>query len=76
MALVRKLSRGKKERHSVHEEVECMYSVFSDKQHYRYLQLDTFGKPTRKLKGKTSQAIQFDEKTLRELRRVIDSILG
>lgn len=76
MALIRKLLEAKKERQSVHGEVECTYSVFSDSQGRRYLQLETFGSPVRKLTGKTSQSMQFDEDSLRELKRIIDSMVG
>ncbi len=75
MALVRKLFEAKKERQSVHGEVDCAYSVFTDSQGRTYLQLETFGSPTRKLTGKTSQSMQFDERSLRELKRIIDSVL-
>jgi hypothetical protein len=76
MALVRRLSEIKKQRQAVHEEVDCAYSVFSDAQGRTYLQLETFGSPTRKLRGKTSQSIQFDETALRRLSRIIDSVLS
>jgi hypothetical protein len=76
MALVRALYEAKKERQSVHGEVECAYSVFTDKHGRRYLQLETFGSPMRKLTGKTSQSMQFDEASLRDLKRIIDAIVG
>jgi hypothetical protein len=75
MALVRKLTECKKERQSVHVEVGCAYSTFTDSQGRRYLQLETFGSPMRKLTGKTSQSIQFDETSLRELGSIIESVL-
>jgi hypothetical protein len=75
MALVRKLVKATKERQSVHGEVECSYSVVSDSRGQKYLQLETFGSPSRKLTGKTSQSIQFDESSLRELKRIIESVL-
>jgi hypothetical protein len=60
----------------VHEEVECAYSVFSDSRGKKYLQLETFGSPSRKLAGKVSQSVQFDEASLQELRRIANSVLG
>lgn len=75
MALVTRFSKAEKDRQRVHEEVECAYSTFRDPSGRIVLQLETFGSPTRKLPGKTSQSIQFDEVGLRELRRIIDSLL-
>jgi hypothetical protein len=56
--------------------VECAYSIFTGAGARKYLQLETFGSDARKLTGKTSQSIQFDEESLRELRRIITSIIG
>jgi hypothetical protein len=75
MALIRKLIETTKERQAVHGEVDCAYSVFTDGHGRKYLQLETFGSPTRKLTGKTSQSMQFDESSLRELNRIIESVL-
>jgi hypothetical protein len=75
MALVRRFSEATKERQSIHGEVECAYSILSDIQGRKFLQLETFGSSARKFLGKTSQSIQFDEASLRELRRIIDGIL-
>ena len=75
MALVREFVEKAKERQTVHDEVECRYSIFSSGGK-RYLQLETFGSPTRKLKGKTSQSVQFDETSLRELQRIIEKALS
>jgi hypothetical protein len=76
MALVRKLEPGSKQRLSPHEEVDCFYFEFSDRKGNRYLQLDTLGRPTRKLAGKVSQSLQFDREALIELRRIIDALVG
>lgn len=75
MARVKRFVKATKERHFVHDEVDCSYSVFTDRSGDRYLQLDTRGRSSRKLKGKTSQTLQFGNKTLKELRRLIDSLL-
>jgi hypothetical protein len=75
MALVRDFIEKSKERQSVHEDVECAYSIVQ-RDGKRYLQLETFGSKTRKIPGKTSQSIQFDETALRKLRRIIDEVLG
>lgn len=75
MALVRRLVEVMKQRQSVHGEVKCAYSVFTGERGRRYLQIDTFGSKTRKLTGKTSQSIQFDGQSLRELKKIIDSVI-
>ena len=76
MALVRTMAAITKRRQSVHGEVECGYSVFTDVKGLKYLQLETLGSPTRKLTGKPSQCLQFDQAALRELRRIIDQVLS
>ena len=76
MALVRKLEHGSKQRQLLHEKVDCLYTEFSDKDGNRYLQLDTFGRPTRKLAGKVSQSLQFDKAALIDLRKIIDGVIG
>ena len=66
MALITAFRRTSKNRHSVHGKVECMTSAFTSAGKV-YLQLDTGGSPTRKLKGKTSQTIQLDAAGARQL---------
>lgn len=70
MALVTQIKPVQKERCSVHGAVECSSVVFS-KGGNRYLQLETYGSPTRKLKGKVSQSIQFNEASAKQLQRLI-----
>lgn len=62
MALISKnnITKSDKERNSVHEVVESTYSVF-EKYGEKFFQLDTYGSPDRKLKGKISQSIQLDK---------------
>lgn len=71
MALVRNVEEVSRERTTVHEPVECSCAIF-DANGQRYLQLDTFGSPTRKLKNKVSQALQFDLAGARRLRALLD----
>jgi hypothetical protein len=71
MALVRNVEEVSRERTAVHQPVDCSCTIFEiDGQ--RYLQLDTFGSPTRKLKDKVSQALQFDRDGARRLRELLD----
>ena len=72
MALVRSIEKSEMERNSVHgTEVDCEYSIFSDHSGKRYLQIDTFGSDSRQEKGKKSQTIQFDEKSVSRLASII-----
>jgi len=73
MALLRGFDELKKDRNSVHEEVDCTFSVF-EKSGNRYLQLDTYGSKGRQFPNKISQSIQLDEGSAAELRRLLDRI--
>ena len=54
-----------KQHNTVHEKVYSTYSLFTaDK---KYFQIDTYGKADRKIPGKLSQTIQFDEKSAKLL---------
>ena len=75
MALVKKLGLVKMERNVVHKEVDCTYSVFTDSSGAKYFQIDTYGSPQRKLKGKKSQSIQFNRKSLAQLKDIIEAVL-
>jgi len=70
MALVTDIRHATKERHSVHDRVECSYSTFLISGR-AYLQLDTYGSKNRKLRGKTSQSIQFDAQSAKQLKELI-----
>ena len=74
MALIRKLERVSMERNSVHGEVPCTYTVFSDDQGEKYLQIDTYGSPARVLKNKKSQTIQFGPTAIRELQSILTTL--
>ncbi len=75
MALVEKFGKIVMDQNRIHEPVECSYSVFATDDGKKFLQLDTYGSATRKLKGKKSQSLQFNEKSLRDLKKIIDSVL-
>ena len=71
MALVADIEEVSKQRTTVHDRVECSCTIF-EVDGRRYLQLDTFGSPHRKLKNKVSQALQFDREGARRLRMLLD----
>lgn len=72
MALVRQITPIVKERQTLHAETACCSSVLIDDRGNRFIQLDTYGSKTRKLEGKVSQAIQFDEQAAKELKLPIE----
>jgi hypothetical protein len=70
MALIKYFEKVEREHTMVHSPTNCGYSSYEiDGQ--RYLQLDTFGSLGRKLKGKVSQSLQFDEAAARELMGIL-----
>jgi hypothetical protein len=74
MALVKKIIYMTMDRNVVHDEVDSTYTIFIGKDDKKYLQIDTYGSPNRKLKGKKSQSIQFNEEAYKQLRHIIDKI--
>jgi hypothetical protein len=73
MALVKEFFRIHLKRYRVHREVACGYSLFV-RNGVTYLQLDTYGSAERKLRGKTSQSLQFDEDAARQLTDLFDCV--
>lgn len=71
MARIEDLKQRTMDRNLVHSAVDCTYTVFTDDNGRKYLQLDTYGSHERKLKGKKSQTIQLGEKAARELLRIL-----
>jgi hypothetical protein len=72
MALIRNFTRKDLDVHRVHDAVECQYTVVTMSGNKKILQINTLGSPTRKLTGKTSQTIQFDDVSARALRDIIE----
>jgi hypothetical protein len=72
MALIRRLEKTLAQRDNVHQETSCHYKVFSDHNGTKYLQIDTFGSASRKIKGKTSQTMQFGPEAIEQLRDILD----
>jgi hypothetical protein len=58
MAVVHRLEQLTLEKDSPHSEADCTYSIVSDDQGQRYLQVDTYGSATRQIPGKKSQSIR------------------
>ena len=67
MALVTSIEELRMERNLVHGEVSCTFSAFKAEDGKKYVQLDTYGSPTRKIRGKKSQSIQLGSEAATEL---------
>ena len=71
MALVKKLERLSMSKNRVHAPANCTYTIFVEDGE-RYLQVDTYGSAGRKIKGKKSQTLQFDEHSAKALRALLE----
>jgi hypothetical protein len=73
MALINELTELNKDRNQVHGPVECGYTVFEEGGE-RYLQLDTYGSPERRIPGKTSQSIQLNADSAARVKTLIEKV--
>lgn len=71
MAIVRRLQQNQLEVQSSHTETQATWSLVRDKDGQRYLQVDTYGSPSREIPGKKSQSIRFSEDALRQIQEII-----
>jgi hypothetical protein len=71
MAMVRKLTRVNLEVVSSHSEAPASYCVVTDPDGSRCLQIDTYGSPARKIKGKKSQSIRLSPEAIDDLRAIL-----
>ena len=67
MALIRKLEHESSEKRATHKPVRCTFSIVTDSEGTRLLQLDTYGSPDRQIKDKKSQSIRFSKDALSQL---------
>jgi hypothetical protein len=71
MAIVRHLEEHPLQVEASHSETDCTYTLVKDREGKKYLQIDTYGSPDRKLEGKKSQSIRFAPEAVAELREII-----
>jgi hypothetical protein len=71
MAVVHRLEHVTLEKDSPHTDVECTYSIVTDDQGRRCLQIDTYGSTTRKIPGKKSQSIRFAPDAIEQLKTLL-----
>lgn len=74
MAIVRKLEKLELERESAHKEVDATFSVVTDKDGHRHLQIDTYGSKERKYAGKKSQSIRFAPEAISQLKSILNGL--
>lgn len=75
MAIIRKLEPATLERDSRHTEVDCTYTIVTDTQGEKSLQIDTYGSAARKIPGKKSQSIRFSPEAIEQLKQILESEL-
>ena len=66
MALIRSFKESRMDRNSVHDAVEATYTTF-ERDGRKFIQVASYGRAERKFPGTTSQTIQLDERSAREL---------
>jgi hypothetical protein len=75
MALVTKFEHLSMTANQVHGQTDCTYSTFEE-DGKRYLQIDTYGSERRKISGKKSQTVQFDEQSANALKKLLEETFG
>ena len=67
---IKTMTKQDKARYSIQEEVEAKYSVF-EKDGEKFFQIDTYGRSHRVETEKSSQIIQLDEGSAKELIKLL-----
>lgn len=73
MAIVRELEKLSDLVDARHTDARCTYAIINDEDGRRWLQVDTYGSSSRRLKGKKSQSIRFAPEAVAQLRKIIES---
>jgi hypothetical protein len=71
VAIVRELLHRVLEKDSEHTETKCTYSVVTETDGTKFLQIDTYGSAHRKFPDKASQSIRFSKEALQQLRKIL-----
>ena len=71
MALVHELRHQMLERDVRHSEAAATYTIVSDPNGTRYLQIDTYGSSVREMPGKKSQSIRFSPSAINQLKQIL-----
>lgn len=73
MARIDELKEKSIERVSRHKPVSATFSIY-EIDGKPVLQIDTYGSPDRKIPGKVSQSIQFEEAGIAALKKLLDRL--
>ena len=71
MALIQSIQARPLQANARHSEVECSYTIVTDEEGRKCLQLDTYGSTQRQFQGKKSQSLRFSPLGLAELKKII-----
>jgi hypothetical protein len=71
MALIKSFEEKRMDRNSIHDAIEATYTTF-ERDGRRFMQIDSYGRALREIPGKKSQSIQLDEKSARELFKILE----
>jgi hypothetical protein len=71
MAIIRELQARVLEKDSRHTDARCTYSIVTDSDGTKLLQIDTYGSERRKFPDKVSQSIRFSKDALDQLKRIL-----
>lgn len=71
MALITQLTKGYKDKESVHKEIEGSYFIVIARNGKKYLQFDTYGSADREMPGKVSQSLQFSPEAIKQLKEIL-----
>jgi uncharacterized membrane protein YvbJ len=71
MALITQLTKGYKNKESVHKEIEGSYFIVVARNGKKYLQFDTYGSADREIPGKISQSLQFSPEAIKQLKELL-----
>ena len=72
MALISEIKHKPVQRHTKHQEIEATYEVVHCEGE-TFLQITTYGSPSREFPGKASQVIQFDKQSIEQLKQIFEN---
>lgn len=76
MAVIRSFSAGHQNVQVHPTEVDCYFQMVAADDGTRYLHLTTFGSEGREVPGKSSQSLQLNAESARNLARIIEETFG
>ncbi|MDR0274791.1 MAG: hypothetical protein LBI48_05545 [Burkholderiaceae bacterium] len=71
MALIKSIDQKPLQSDAKHLEVECSYTIVTDENGSKFLQLDTYGSSRRAIPGKKSQSLRFAPEGIAALKAII-----